>query len=295
VGKSKDCLNVDRRFENSVIRWLKDEYPWYRRWWRAAAGIFYNRVPRRFRLLPAIHWLSRHLLAAAAPFVALYYGSIGLATAYTAAAGLFGLNLAVGFLGLAADSKPAEDDSQSEAMIRFGDLLGAMKQGAVPAGRRSDAIRACLGILEIHARRITKAAKGEIAVSLVQYVGSSSRKMRILHRNPGNTRSVDGREFDVSKLLGHHACGAGSNYRVVHDLGHFGSSLPSPTQSRVDYRSIFFVPLDVAIGTGGTKMKGFVSIDCRRPYAFYGNRGNEIAVTCAPIVEQLKALLRENS
>lgn len=245
--------------------------------------------------MPILHWLSRNFLAASSPFVAFYYGSIGKPAAYTMAGLLFGANVLVGILGFAAEAKPPDDDSQSEAMIRFGDLLGAMKQGSVPVARRSDAIRACLGILEIYARRITKSAKGEIAVSLVQYAGSSSSKMKILHRNPGNTRSVNGREFDASGVIGHHACCAGSDYQVVHQMGHFGRDLPSPTQSQVDYKSIFFVPLEVGLAGGGTRIKGFVSIDCERPYAFYGNRAREIAVNCAPIVEQLKDLLRENS
>jgi hypothetical protein len=244
--------------------------------------------------MPILYWLSRHALAAASPLVALYYGSIGKTTAYFAAAALFGINILVGFIGLAAEPKPLPDDAQSEAMVRFGDLLSAFKAGSVPVARRGDAIRACLGLLEIYARRITKTSKGDISVSLVQYAGSSANKMKILHRNPGNLRSVDGREFDARQVLGHHACQAGSAYRVVHQLRHFGRGLHSPTQSRVDYKSIFYIPLEVPVSGGGTRMKGFLSIDCRRPYAFYGNRGREIAVTCRPIVDHLKDLLREN-
>jgi hypothetical protein len=287
-------LVLNSKFDQQLAAWLADDYPWWSRWARAAAGIFYNRVPRRFRLMPALYWLSRHALAALSPFVALYYGSIGQTTAYVAAAALFGINVIVGFLGLAAEPKRVTDDSQSEAMVRFGDLLSAFRSGSVPAARRGDAIRSCLGLLEIYARRITKAAKGEVSVSLVQYAGSSTMKMRILHRNPGNLRTVDGREFDAHTVLGHHACKAGTAYRVIHQLRHFGR-MQSPTQSRVDYKSILFIPLEVTTSGGGTKMKGFVSIDCRRPYAFYGNRGREIAVTCRPIVDHLKDLLRENS
>lgn len=288
-------LSPHDKFSQCVVRWLDDDYPWYSRWGRASAGIFYNRVPRHLRLMPALHWLSRHALAALSPFVALYYGSIGRATAYVAAGGLFGVNLLVGFLGLAAEPRAVAEDSQSEAMVRFGDLLSAFKSGSVPAGRRSDAIRACLGLLEIYARRITKASKQDISVSLVQYAGSSSSKMKILHRNPGNLRPVDGREFDTARVLGHYACDAGTAYRVVHQLRHFGKGLQSPTQSRVEYKSIFFIPLDVPTADGGTRMKGFISIDCKRPYAFYGNRGREIAVTCRPIVDHMRDLLRENS
>lgn len=288
-------LSSKTKFDEQVTTWLGDSYAWWARWGRAAAGIFHNRVPRRFRLMPILYWLSRHALAGLSPFVALYYGSIGKSTAYVAAAALIGVNILVGFLGLAAEPKPIADDSQSEAMVRFGDLLSAFKAGSVPVARRGDATRACLGLLEIYARRITKTSKGDISVSLVQYAGSSTTKMKCLHRNPGNLRAVDGREFDAHPVLGHHACKAGTAYRVVHQVRHFGRGLHSPTQSRVDYKSIFFIPLEVADPSGGTRMKGFVSIDCRRPYAFYGNRGREIAVTCRPIVDHLKDLLRENS
>jgi hypothetical protein len=227
--------------------------------------------------------------------VALYYGSIGKATAYIAAAVLFTANLLVGFLGLAAEPKPATEDTQSQAMIRFGDLLSAFKAGSIPSAKRDVAIRSCLGLLEIYARRITKTQRGDVSVSIVQYAGSSTAKMKILHRNPGNERPVDGREFDARNVLGHHACQAGVNYRIVHQLSHFGRRLQSPTQSHVGYKSIFFIPLEVPTASGGARMRGFVSIDCRRPYAFYGNRGREIVVTCTPIVDLLKDLLKETA
>lgn len=244
--------------------------------------------------MPALHWISRNGLAASSPFVALFYGSIGQATAYLTAGCLFAANAIVGVIGHAASPKDPSDHPQTEALVRFGDLLTAFKTGSVVKSKRSDAIRACLGILEIHARRITKTSKGELSVSLVQYVGSSKTKMIVSHRNPGNLRPV-GREFDRPDLLGHHACCAGTSPRVVHQLAHFGKTQESPTQTSVDYKSMFFIPLEVQTPQGGRRMKGFVSIDCRRPYAFYGNRSREIAVTCRPIVDHLKDLLRENS
>lgn len=202
---------------------MNDDYGRFARWQRALAGLFYNRMPRRFRWAPVLHWLSRNGLASASPFLMLYFGIIGHATAYVAAAVLFGGNVLVGFLGLAAESRPWSNDAHSEAMVRFGDLLSAIRAGAVPAKRRDDAIRACLGLLDVYARRITRTYKGEISVSLVLYVGSGTTKMRIFHRNPGNTRPVDGREFDARQLLGHHACQAGSYPRTVHHLNISGA------------------------------------------------------------------------
>lgn len=288
-------MSLPKKFEKQIPLWLDDDYPWWRRWVRASAGIYHNRIPKRFRPIPLLYWLSRHGLAATSPFVALYYGSIGATTAYLAAAGLFGVNLLVGFLGLAAEPKATADDTQSQAMVRFGDLLSAFKSGSIPSARRESAIRSCLGLLEIYTRRITKTSKGDVSVSIVQYAGSSMNKMKILYRNPGNERPIDGREFDAETVIGHHACVAGSKHQIVHQLSHFGRGLQSPTRSSVDYKSIFFVPLEVQSASGGTRMKGFISIDCRQPYAFYGNRGREIAVTCTPIVNLLKDLLRENA
>lgn len=293
-GKTSGSLKRLKSFDRQVELWLADDYAWPARWRRAIAGVMHNRVPRQFRPMPVLHWLSRQGLASTPPFILLYYGTIGFTTAYIAAGGLFIANAFVGFLGLAAEPKAIPDDAHAEAMVRFGDLLGAFKTGSVPAARKPDAIRACLGILEIYARRITKTSKGDVSVSLVQYAGSSSTKLKILHRNPGNLRPVDGREFDGRYVLGHHACQHGARPCVVHQLNHFGRHLQSPTQSRVEYKSIFFIPIEATTAGGGVRVKGFVSIDCKRPYAFYGNRSREISVTCRPIVDHLKDLLREN-
>ncbi|HWM48536.1 MAG TPA: hypothetical protein VNR11_16645 [Xanthobacteraceae bacterium] len=281
------------KFQSQVRAWLDDDYGRLQRWQRAAAGVFYNRFPRSFRALPIFHWFGRNALAASAPIVALFYGTIGQVTAFWAAGGLFFANVAVWVLGVLSEKKKGNGEAEAEALVRFGDLLSAFKVGAVAKANRDRAIGACLGILEIHARRITKTKKGELSVSLVQYVGSSTTKMTIKYRNPGNLRSV-GREFDCSALLGHHACQAGALPRVVHNLSQFGKNLTSPTQSTIDYKSMLFIPLEVATSGGGARLKGFVSFDCQRPYAFYGNRNREIAVTCRPVIDHLKDLLREN-
>lgn len=62
--------------------------------------------------------------------------------------------------------------------------------------------------------------------------------------------------------------------------------------ARLPQMRYLFIPLEV--GTSGGKNEGFVSMDTKWPYAFYGDRAKEIAVTCAPVVEQLKDMLREN-
>ncbi len=280
---------VQSKFAKRVSKWLADDYSRLERWHRGLSGIFYNRMPRRFSLLPVTHWLIKTGLASSAPLIAFYYGSIGMNTAYYAASALFATNIVLNFLGLFLEKKNYEDP---EALVRFGDLLTSFKVNSVAKQKRDDAIRACLGILEVHTRRITKSDKGEIAVSLVQYVGSSSSLMTIRHRNPGNNRAV-GREFDGTDLLGHHACQGVPLPRVVHHTRFFGS-LNSPTQSGANYKSLMFIPLEVAGPKGENRVKGFVSIDCQRPYGFYGNRSREIMVTCRPIVDHIRDLLREN-
>lgn len=279
------------QIQSRINQWLGDEYSKPRRYFMAAEGVFYNRVPRRFRLLPLLYWFGQHSWAAAAPVVGYVAGAVPLQIAAISAPVLFVGSAALWSLKALSERK-GSDLTQSDAIVRFGDLISAVKSGAVPRGKRAEAIRACLGILEIHARQITKVGKGEISVSLVEYVGSSQTKMTIRHRNPGNERPI-GREFDGSNLLGHHACMAGVEPRVVHKLSAIDRGTPSPTQSKVSYSSLFFIPIEVSTSEG-PRVRAFVSLDCNRPYAFYGNRSREVVVTCRPFVDQIKELLREN-
>jgi hypothetical protein len=274
------------KFDAAIRKWLADDYGAASRAKMYAGGLVQNRLPRSVRPAPAVHWTARHVLAASAPLVALYYGTIGLTTAYVAAGGLFAANVVVSALGSVAAIKPSVEADTDEALVRFGDLLSALRQGPVPKDKRGDAINACLGLIEVQARRVTKTRKGELSVAWVEYKGSSNTTMTIRHRNPGNTRPVN-REFDCANLLGHHACRAGASPRVVHNVRHFGS-VKSPTHSKVEYRSILFIPLQP--NNGGGRIKGFVSIDCARTYAFYGNRSSDIIVSCTPVLEMLKEI-----
>lgn len=280
----------DRNFQHAVEKWVADDYGVFARLRMFAGGVVHNRLPRTFRPAPTLHWVTRNGLASSAPVVALYYGTIGWTTAYIAAGGLFLANAAVGVIGAIAGRTRGEGSDADEALVRFGDLLSALRQGPVPKAKRGDAIKACLGLIEVQARRIAKVRKGALSVSLVEYIGNSTTRMTIRHRNPGNDRPV-GREFDGSQLLGHHACVADASPRVVHNLRHFGKNLKSPTQSKVNYRSMLFIPIKP--NGDGARIKGFVSIDCQREYAFYGSRADSIVVTCTPVVELLRDLIGE--
>jgi hypothetical protein len=276
-------------FEKKVATWLADDFNWFQRVWRGAAGLYHNRVPRTFRPIGMAHSASRTALASSGPAVAYYYGSVPGVTATIAGVGIFCAHAFVGFLDKIAQGKQkTAEDPHGEIIIRLGDLLKHTSSKAA-ARDRDEAIRACLGILENFAREIVKAKKGDLSVSLVLYQGSSRSRMNIRHRNPGNGRPI-GRDFDATDKIGHRACAAGGEPRVVHDIRWFGrEALVSPTQSSVKYRSLMIVP--VGLSATGDGPRGFVSIDCEQPYAFYGNRSTVIMVTCEPVFSHLNELI----
>lgn len=276
--------------ERARDRWLLDQYRSPSRLWQATKGLYYNKLPERFRPFSVLHWTFKTAVTSSAPAAAYYYGSINATAAIVVTLALFVGHATIAILERASKAKDAtKDDNHTESMVRFGDLLAAYKVNSVARENIDAAITACLGIIEVFSRDITKSKKGDIAVSLVLYKGNSATQMKIRHRNPGNTRPVN-REFDGSNFFGHHVCGRGLSPRVVHDIKEFGSeAAKSPTQSTLNYRSIFFIPL--ADKDDPAKVRGFVSIDCKRPYAFFGNRSNVIVVTCEPVVSRLKQMI----
>lgn len=279
-------------FQSKIDRWLSDDRSRPDRFFRALKGLYYNKAPQRFRFFGALHWLAKTALAASAPIFAYYYGSItNVSVVVIATAIIAGGHSAVSFLDALSKQKArSEGDSQADILVRLGDLLNTHKpRRSTSLAEKDDAIRACLGILEIFTRQITKSPKGDVSVSLVLYQGSSRQKMSLRHRNPGNERPVN-REIKTEGLLGHHVCETGGNPQVVDDVNEF--SISSPTQSKREYRSIFFYPLEVS-GREGKFIKGFISIDCKKPYAFYGNRSNDIVVTCEPVLNHVRELIQE--
>lgn len=280
--------------ERLVQSWIKDSYSPPRKLVRWSKGFYHNRVPRKFRFSGVLHWLAKTGMASSAPVVAWAYGSISGLLATGVAGAIFVGHSTVSFLdNLSKEKAIQSDDNQTDIVVRFGDLLVAHKvRGTLNDIERDDAIRACLGVLEVFSRQITRSRSGDISVSLVLYSGSSRTRMKVRYRNPGNTRPVN-REVDADRMLGHIACVNDALPRVVHDLREFGrGAVASPTQSHAEYRSIFFFPL--AVGEGTEKVvRGFVSIDCKRPYAFYGNRSNAIVVTCEPILSHIGELIQE--
>lgn len=281
-------------FAERVERWIQDRPSKPRRLWRAVKGYAYNNFPKRWRFSGLLHWSAKTGMASSAPAVAWIYGSISGVMATGVGVAVFAGHSLVSFLDRISQqrsNRPGENEG--DIIIRFGDLLTAHKvELSVGENERADAIRACLGILEIFSRQITGATRDEVSVSLLLYTGNSRTKMKVRSRNPGNLRPVN-REVDAERLLGHAACINGALPRVVHDVREFGKAVvSSPTQSNMEYRSILFCPIVLSIGDEKT-VPGFVSIDCKRPYAFYGNKSNVIVVTCEPVLNHIAELVRE--
>lgn len=207
------------------------------------------------------------------------------------ATGLFFAHSAVSYFGQRSKGKKrGPNPTTIDAMIRIGDILSSRTVMGGKAAEKQTAIVAALGLLEVLAREVTCRQKGEIAVSLATYEGSSRNTMRLRFRNPGNERPQN-RSFDATDLLAHRACQAGSEPRVVHDLKGFGSKAKkSPTQSAVTYRSFLIFPLRGERG-GEEKIIGFLSIDASTPYSFFGNRATTIVVNSQPIITHIQALL----
>jgi len=272
--------NTDRK----VAEWLADEYPLYKRlnhrlraWWNGS---------NRFRFWGGAHLVSKTGMASSAPTVAYFYGNINAVQAALATGAVFVGSAFVEFCNARSkDKNSTAPEIHADMMLRVGEFLSLIKL-RTSRGDNDDAIRSCLGILENYACLITNSSKGQISVSLVLYTGNSTTRMKIKHRNPGNTRPTN-REFDATKLMGYRAITNGTKPRVVHDLKGFGKSAgDSPTLSGVNYRSFLIIPIHVSGRT-----YGFVSIDCPRPFAFYGNRSSMLMVRCEPVLNHLSDLI----
>lgn len=287
---------ADCKFEKKVDKWLTGDISRRERVFRYFKVFYYNRCAgllSRIRFWGVVNWLVKTTVIASAPMVAWFYDdAISLAKAVVVSLGLF---LAHGFVNLldklSLQKSGDASGAETELVTRFGEVIDAYDENSTRQEDKDISIVASLGIIEILAGVVTKTRKGEVAVSLATYTGPGQERMRIRHRNPGNTRPLN-KEFQGNDFLGHRACQAGTDPRVVNDLKDFGQTgLVSPTQSSVNYRSIFIIPLGVENGQGQETVLGFLSIDCTRPYAFFGERQNAIMVDIEPVVRHIKQLI----
>lgn len=277
-------------YEEKIERWLNGTTSLRYRISSTILGIWHNKRGITLRPIGIAHWIAKTGLASSAPGLAYFYGSIGLLPFATATIAIFAGHSTVSILDEMSKKRARGlDEAQSLTFIRYGDLLESVMRAPEDGALRDDAIRACLGIIENFARQLTQSDKGEIAVTLALYVNGDRTKMRIRHRNPGNTRPQD-RTFDCRNLFGHRACNDGKA-RVVHDIRYFGpEACVSPTSSSTNYRSIMVIPIDKSDEPSKREIRGFVSIDSARPYAFYRNRARTISVDCSQIIRIIAQL-----
>lgn len=277
------------KFKYKVDRWLAEEEPnifvkasdlfWF---W------FYNKSLFEFSFWKFIGWLGRFAATASTPAITYYvYKRITFTEAAIAAGVLFALFSINSVVEQWLKRKTSVVDAASaETWIRVGDLITSVKSSATPVAERDGSFTATLGVIEGYARVVTKSPKSQISVSLALYDGNSTTHMKIKHRNPGNERPIGRPLKNLDRVLGHIACQFGLGARVVNDLNYFGrDAMFSPTQSSRNYRSLLLIPIT---SNRSGKVKGFVSVDCARPYAFYGNRAKRLVVTCEPLIEHIQ-------
>ena len=286
-------LMVDERFEltkfeRKVADWLEKDPSWLQRQRNSLLHWWYNKFPKSFRFFGITHFFVRFGLVASAPTLAYFvYERISALQAAIATGVLFILFLLSNFLDKWSQHKSnTVEQATTEAWVRIGDLITSVKSSATPAADRDPTVVAALGVIEAYARQITKSPKRSISVSLALYDGKSTTSMKIRHRNPGNERPTGRKLKNLDRVLGHRACQAGPEPRVVPDLKAFGKAgYFSPTQQKCNYRSIVIIPI-TALGNG--EIKGFVSVDCDRPYAFHGNIADQLVVTTEPLINHIE-------
>ena len=230
-------------------------------------------------------------MASSGPVVAYLMGNkIALSLVIVVSIGIFFGHSVVSFFDKMSQSKRnADEENMLDIATRLGEVLTSMESASTQGDERDDSIRSSLGAIEVVARTLTRTPKGGIGVSLVTYNGSHAGEMKLRHRNPGSDRPTN-KKFSTTFLLGHYACQAGVDPRVVHDLRAFGSQASkSPTNSRSSYRSMFLVPI-VRHDRKKVTPIGFISIDASKPYAFYGSRADRLVVACEPLFKHIQDL-----
>lgn len=282
------CEHKLNKFEVKIRKWLETDPNWFQRQLKSAQYFRYNRLRTKFRFFGLIHFVAKYSMIASSPAIAYFvYEKITATQATIAAITLLFLFILTSLLNSWSERKsnPA-DQASSEAWVRIGDLITSVKSSATLAANRDDTVIAALGVIETYARQITKSPKSTISVSLALYDGNSTTSMKIRHRNPGNERPTGRNLKNLNRVLGHRACQAGPEPRVVSDLKKFGSEgFFSPTQSVCNYRSMVIIPV-TARGNG--KIKGFVSIDSTQPHAFHGSIADVLVVTTEPLISHIE-------
>ncbi|WBU53111.1 hypothetical protein [Paracoccus sp. SCSIO 75233] len=277
------------KFENRVNLWLREDEPsLFGKIWNGLVFFRHNTLLRDFSIGRLLSWLTRLAMSASGPAITHFvFKKITLVEAVVASTVIFCLFTINSLLEQWLKRKSSVVDAASaETWVRIGDLITSVKSSATPANTRDASITATLGVIEGYARTVTRSPRGEISVSLALYDGGGATRMKIKHRNPGNERPIGRPVRNLNRVLGHIACQSGPGARVVNDLKDFGQeAMFSPTQSSRNYRSLLLIPIT---SSRTQKIKGFISIDCARPYAFYRNRAKQLVVTCEPLIDHVQ-------
>lgn len=276
------------KFKQKVASWLNDDPGTLSKLWSNWLYWWHNKRPNGFRLLGLTHFAARFGLTASAPSLMYFvYDTIDGWKAASATGALFIIFSVSSFLDQWSQKKKNNvEQASTEAWVRIGDLITSVKSSATAASSRDDSVNAALGVIEAYARQITKSPKHTISVSLALYDGKSTSHMKIRHRNPGNERPTGRNLKHLERVLGHIACQTGPEPRVVSDLKAFGpNGFFSPTQEKCNYRSIVIFPITVR---STNKIKGFVSVDCKRAHAFHGNIARQLVVTTEPLINHIE-------
>lgn len=286
----------EQTFDKAVEAWLAGTPSWFLRvrWWLAAN--YYKRIwNKNIRARPVLVMAVKALVPAATPLLAYHVranAALTFPSAMLWSGMIFAVAVTVDFVQTLLSLKHNDGTAAEELMMRSCELLRLCGDDAIIAANRPAARNACLSIIEVYVRSLTNAARGEIGVSLARYVPGQPAMLRIDERNAGSLRKM-GVTFSGRFVIGHHACMAGDDPRAVYDIRAFGAeAFRSPTGSKTPYRSFFIVPICTARRDGLIPL-GYLSIDSTRPYEFYGNRANVLAVECESTIARLKKLMQE--
>lgn len=278
------------KFKSRVERWLAADAGRLERAANVVLAKYYSLSLPRLSWVGSLHWGVRLTIVVAPPAILFWiYEKVTIRQALVAAAALLVLQVLSDWLGgLREKRRKRRDVTSEEIWVRIGDILASVDSTATPSHLKDESVTACLGVIEGYSRQVTNGKKGDISVSLVLYEANDRTRMTIKHRNPGNMRP-NARIFgNLERIFGHLACEAGPEPRRINNVLWFGrKSVVSPTQSQVDYKSIFIVPIEGVEGKVN-EIVGFISIDSSRPYAFFGAIGDKILVTCSPLIDHIR-------
>ena len=281
----------EKKYRSKVEDWLEENQGRFGVWWDQVLFVWYSRRPTSVRWLS---WPYRAFVAAlAASGPAIAYQTSNVLTFQQAVAGGFGL-LVVHVALKSADVWSAKRSSKTdlvaeEMWIRVGDLLNSVKSDATPMRDRDGSIEATLAIMSGYARLVTKDSSADISATLVCYRGTGQSQMTVTHRQRGSSRPTNRHIKDIEYVLGHHACQAGYEPRIVPNLRRFGPrAKKSLTMAKANYRSMLILPVR---SRSSQEIKGFISIDSSRPFAFNGNRAGALMVAFEPYQAHIEDLI----